>query len=106
MLTINLPRAGAPYNNVGPVLEPVMSVPTPLTEMLGIDHPIMCAGMGRITGAELAGAVSEAGGIGTLGMIGLSPAGMREQIRKVKAITDKPYGVDLLLPQVIPHSLN
>ena len=31
---------------------------------------------------------------------------MREQIRKVKAITDKPYGVDLLLPQVIPHSLN
>ena len=50
--------------------------------------------------AQLAGAVSEAGGIGTLGMIGLSPAGMREQIRKVKAITDKPYGVDLLLPQV------
>lgn len=77
-----------------------MSVPTALTELLQIDHPIMCAGMGRITGAELAAAVSEAGGIGTLGMIGLSPEGMRDQIKKVKALTNKPYGVDLLLPQV------
>lgn len=60
----------------------------------------MCAGMGRITGAELAAAVSEAGGIGTLGMIGLSPEGMRDQIKKVTALTSKPYGVDLLLPAV------
>eukprot|EP01043_Picozoa_sp_COSAG02_P015856 COSAG02_NODE_685_length_18484_cov_49.605330_4_plen_361_part_00 len=55
---------------------------------------------GRITGAELCAAVSEAGGIGTLGMIGLSPEGMRDQIKKVKQLTQKPYGVDLLLPQV------
>ena len=47
-----------------------------------------------------------AAAFGLAGMLGLSPAGMREQIRKVKALTDKPYGVDLLLPQVSPHSLN
>ena len=40
-----------------------MSVPTPLTEMLGIDHPIMCAGMGRITGAELGSCVGSGGPI-------------------------------------------
>ena len=39
-----------------------MAVPTALTSLLQIEHPIMCAGMGRITGAELAAAVSEAGG--------------------------------------------
>lgn len=61
----------------------------------------MCAGMqGQITGAKLCAAVSEAGGIGTLGMIGLSPEGMRDQIKKVKELTQKPYGVDLLLPQI------
>ena len=77
-----------------------MAVPTELTRMLGIEHPLMCAGMGQITGAELAAAVSNAGGIGTIGAIGLSPRGMREQVQLCKRLTHKPYGVDLLLPAV------
>ena len=83
-------------------------VATPLTEALGIDHPIMCAGMGGVTGAELASAVSNAGGIGTIGAIGLSAEGLRAEVRRLKGMLREgdsiagtvPFGVDLLLPQV------
>jgi len=68
----------------------------------------MCAGMGHTTGAELASAVSNAGGIGTIGAIGLSTVGLRNEIRRLKSmllpgnsICDTlPFGVDLLLPAV------
>jgi NAD(P)H-dependent flavin oxidoreductase YrpB (nitropropane dioxygenase family) len=85
------------YCPVPPVLRMVDS---PLNKALGIQVPIMCAGMGGITGASLAAAVSEAGGIGTIGAIGLGPDGLRTEIHKIKKLTNKPYGVDLLLPQV------
>ena len=56
-----------------------MSLPdhfnTALTRKLGIRYPLMCAGMGHVTGAELAAAVSNAGGIGTIGAIGMSVDG-------------------------------
>ena len=79
---------------------------TQLTRKLGIKYPIMCAGMGHVTGAELAAAVSNAGGIGTIGAIGLSPDGCRQEIRRLKSMLHKgnsiagtvPFGVDLLLP--------
>ncbi|KAF4663596.1 hypothetical protein FOZ61_001500 [Perkinsus olseni] len=74
---------------------------TDLTQLLGIEHPIMCAGMGFfVTGPDLAAAVSNAGGIGTIGAVGLNPAGLRQVIRELKAKLSpgKPYGVDLLLP--------
>ena len=65
-------------------------VDSPLNEALGISVPIMCAGMGGITGAELAAAVSEAGGIGTIGAIGLGPKGLRNEIQRIKKLTTKP----------------
>ncbi len=79
---------------------------TKLCEMLGIEYPILSAGMGptligETTGApvELVVAVSEAGGMGILGGAGFTVDGLREAIREIKSKTDKPYGVDLLLPQ-------
>jgi nitronate monooxygenase len=76
--------------------------------MLGIEYPILSAGMGpsligEKTGApvELVVAVSEAGGMGVLGAAGFTVEGMQEQIREIKKQTTKPFGVDLLLPSMI-----
>jgi enoyl-[acyl-carrier protein] reductase II len=80
-----------------------MSFKTPLTELLGVRHPIMLAGMGGVSYAELAAAVSNAGGYGVLGMAGRTPDFIREQMRKVRQLTDKPFGVDLLAAS--PESL-
>ncbi len=76
-----------------------MAISTPLTEMLGVPHPVMLAGMGGVSYAEVAAAVSAAGGFGTLGMAGTSPAFIRAQMQQVKALTDRPFGVDLLAAQ-------
>ncbi|MDQ0466690.1 enoyl-[acyl-carrier protein] reductase II [Caulobacter ginsengisoli] len=73
-----------------------MSLRTPLCDLLGVEHPIMLAGMGGVSYAELAAAVSNAGGYGVLGMAGRTPDFIREEMRKVKALTDRPFGVDLL----------
>ncbi|MFC1534904.1 nitronate monooxygenase, partial [Thermodesulfobacteriota bacterium] len=79
---------------------------TRLCDMLDIEYPILSAGMGPTlvgekTGApvELVVAVSEAGGLGVLGGSGFSVDELQEAIREIKALTDKPYGVDLLLPK-------
>ena len=80
-----------------------VTIETPLTKLLGISVPIMCAGMGGVTGAELASAVSNAGGIGTIGAIGLDPDGLRAEIRRLKGMLAPgitAFGVDLLLPKV------
>jgi len=81
---------------------------TKLCDMLGIDYPILSAGMGPTligenTGApvELVVAVSEAGGLGVLGGSGFTVAELRVAIREIKSLTDKPFGVDLLLPKNI-----
>src|SRR5277367_2697751 len=81
-----------------------MAIRTPLCELLGIEHPIMLAGMGGVAYAELAAAVSAAGGFGTLGMAGLGPERIRAEMRKVKDLTDQPFGVDLLA--AVPGSLD
>jgi enoyl-[acyl-carrier protein] reductase II len=80
-----------------------MSLKTPLCRMLGVEHPILLAGMGGVSYAELAAAVSNAGGYGVLGMAGTSPDFIRAQMRQVKTLTDKPFGVDLLAAS--PESL-
>ncbi|WP_339831978.1 nitronate monooxygenase family protein [uncultured Parvibaculum sp.] len=80
-----------------------MTIRTPLCDLLGIKYPIMLAGMGGVSYAELAAAVSNAGGFGTLGMAGLQPEQIREQMKKVRDLTDKPFGVDLLA--AVPESL-
>jgi enoyl-[acyl-carrier protein] reductase II len=73
-----------------------MALRTPLCDLLHIEHPILLAGMGGVSYAPLAAAVSNAGGYGVLGMAGTSPDFIRRQMREVKALTDRPFGVDLL----------
>jgi enoyl-[acyl-carrier protein] reductase II len=80
-----------------------MTLHTPLCDLLEIQHPIMQAGMGGVAYAELVAAVCEAGGYGVLGMAGRSPDFIREEMRKVRKLTDKPFGVDLLAAS--PESL-
>jgi enoyl-[acyl-carrier protein] reductase II len=76
-----------------------MPIRTPICDMLGVEHPILLAGMGGVSYAEVCAAVSEAGGFGSLGMAGQSPGFIREQMRRVKELTGKPFGVDLLSAQ-------
>ncbi len=73
-----------------------MTIRTPLCDMLGIKYPIMLAGMGGVSYGELAAAVSEAGGFGTLGMAGRSLDEIKREMKIVRDKTDKPFGVDLL----------
>jgi enoyl-[acyl-carrier protein] reductase II len=80
-----------------------MSIHTPICDMLGIKYPIMLAGMGGVSYAELCAAVSNAGGFGTLGMAGRPMAEIKQEIKKVRDLTDKPFGVDLLA--AVPESL-
>jgi enoyl-[acyl-carrier protein] reductase II len=80
-----------------------MSLHTPLCDLLEIKHPIMLAGMGGVSYAELAAAVSNAGGYGVLGMAGRDPDFIRDQMRQVRSLTDRPFGVDLLAAS--PESL-
>jgi enoyl-[acyl-carrier protein] reductase II len=81
---------------------------TPVCDLFGIDVPVFLAGMGGVAYAEVCAAVSEAGGFGTLGMAGESPAGIREQMREVRRRTDRPFGVDLLaaLPQQMMDAID
>lgn len=78
-------------------------VTTPITELLGIEHPILLAGIGHTAGPDLVAAVSNAGGLGVLGGLGYTPELLREAITEVKERLDRPslpFGVDLLLPQL------
>ncbi|MEA3020754.1 MAG: hypothetical protein QOI47_2278 [Actinomycetota bacterium] len=68
---------------------------TRLTDILEVEHPVMLAGMGGVSYSELCAAVSEAGGFGTLGASTMG-ATMVDEMRAVKALTTKPFGVDLL----------
>ena len=69
---------------------------TPLTRLLGIDHPIIQAGMGSEAGPALAAAVSNAGGLGTLGTIGLSPRAVRAAITELRTLTPRPFAVNVI----------
>jgi enoyl-[acyl-carrier protein] reductase II len=69
---------------------------TRLTDLLGIEHPVMLAGMGGVSYHALTAAVSEAGGIGTLGAGSMGFEDMQAEMTATRALTDKPFGVDLL----------
>nr|UXE46205.1 putative monooxygenase [uncultured bacterium] len=71
---------------------------TPICDLFGIKYPIVLAGMGSVAMHKLAAAVSNAGGLGVIGAAGLSPDQMRDEIRKTRELTDKPFAVDLLAP--------
>ena len=70
---------------------------TSLCDLLGIDVPILQAGMSGVAGPELVAEVSKAGGLGILTGALLEPEELRKRIRQVRALTDRPFGVNLLL---------
>jgi enoyl-[acyl-carrier protein] reductase II len=69
---------------------------TRLTDVLQVEHPVMLAGMGGVSYSRLVAAVSEAGGFGCLGASTMGTEVMVQEIAKVRELTDKPFGVDLL----------
>jgi nitronate monooxygenase len=73
---------------------------TTLCTILGVRHPILSAGIGAAAGAELVAAVSNAGGCGVLGTAALSAKFVRTEIGRLRKLTDKPFGVNLVLPIV------
>merc|ERR1712086_952195 len=81
-----------------------MGLKTALTDMLGIEAPIIQGGMQHVGTAEMASAVSNAGGLGILtGLTQTSPEELRKEIRRCRTMTDKPFGVNLtILPMLIP----
>ncbi len=68
-----------------------------LNEMFGIKYPIIQGGMANIATGEFAAAVSNAGGLGLIGAGGMSADALRENIRKCKTLTEKPFGVNIML---------
>ena len=70
---------------------------TKVTELLGIEYPIIQGGMAWVAEYHLAAAVSEAGGLGIIGAGGAPASFVRDQIRRVKELTSKPFGVNLML---------
>jgi enoyl-[acyl-carrier protein] reductase II len=79
----------------------LMAFRTRLTKLLGIEHPIIQGGMAWTATAELAAAVSNAGGLGVIGAGHMPTELLRGEIRNAKALTDKPFGVNLML--LTPH---
>jgi nitronate monooxygenase len=75
---------------------------TRICELFGIEFPIVSAGMGGIAHAELAAAVSEAGGLGTLGLAAFTQEGIEREIARAKALTRKPIAANLLIPFLRP----
>ena len=93
-------------------MAPGDATPTPLlrtrvTDVLGVQHPVMLAGMGGVSYHQLVAAVSEAGGFGCLGASVMPMEQMVDEMRKVRAATDKPFGVDLLtaMPGDLGHQV-
>ena len=70
---------------------------TEVTELLGIEYPIIQGGMAWVAEYHLAAAVSEAGGLGILGASSAPADWVREQVREAKKLTDKPFGVNIML---------
>lgn len=72
-------------------------IKSPICEMLGIKYPIFQGGMAWVADADLAVAVSEAGGLGIIAGMNLDGQALRAEIRKASARTDKAFGVNLML---------
>jgi enoyl-[acyl-carrier protein] reductase II len=74
---------------------------TAVTELFGVKYPILLAGMGRVALPNMVAAVSNAGGLGVLGAGSSPPELTRDYIREIRALTDKPFGVNT--PLMIPN---
>ena len=83
---------------------------TRICDLLGIEYPVLLAGMGPtiggsnkgVAGPDLVAAVSNAGGLGVLGGTGFGSDEMEREILRIRELTDKPFGVDILLPVLGP----
>jgi NAD(P)H-dependent flavin oxidoreductase YrpB (nitropropane dioxygenase family) len=72
-----------------------MKLRTPLTELVGVEHPVVQTGMGWVAGARLVSATANAGGLGILASATMTLDELETAIGKVKAATDKPFGVNI-----------
>ena len=79
---------------------------TPICDLLGIQLPIFQAGMSSYTTPELVAAVSIAGGLGIIGGLSRGPDELREEIRKVRELTSRPFGVNHVVSQLDPDSID
>ena len=70
---------------------------TKITELLGIEYPVIQGGMAWVAEYHLAAAVANAGGLGLIGAASAPPEVVREQIKEAKKLTDKPFGVNIML---------
>ena len=70
---------------------------TEITELLGIEYPVIQGGMAWVAECHLAAAVSAAGGLGLIGAASAPADWVRQQVREVKKLTDKPFGVNIML---------
>jgi enoyl-[acyl-carrier protein] reductase II len=79
---------------------------TPVCDLFGIEHPVILAGMGGVSMAPLVAAVSNGGGLGVIGAANLAPDDLRREIRRTRALTTRPFAVDLLAPipeMIVPY---
>jgi NAD(P)H-dependent flavin oxidoreductase YrpB (nitropropane dioxygenase family) len=79
---------------------------TKFCELFGLEYPIVSAGMGGVATANLAAAVSEAGGLGTIALAGLPPEAIAAEISAARKLTEKPIAVNLLIPFLRPGILD
>ena len=79
------------------IREAINYMKTEVTELLGIEYPIIQGGMAWVAEYHLAAAVSEAGGLGIIGASSAPADWVREQVREAKKLTDKPFGVNIML---------
>ena len=78
---------------------------TPVCDVLGIDVPIIQAGMGVWTGADLVAAVSNAGALGSLGAAGRTAEALRDELTRLRPLTDRPFAVNFTLPMLTEEAL-
>lgn len=78
---------------------------TRICDQLGIELPIVSAGMGGVATAKLAAAVSEAGGLGTIALVGLGPEAILSEISAARKLTSKPLAVNVVVPLMGPGVL-
>ncbi|KWF93033.1 2-nitropropane dioxygenase [Burkholderia diffusa] len=95
-----------PTRGDGPEARAVQILHRPVCDLLGCAWPIVLAGMGGVARAELASAVSAAGGFGFLGMVREPVALIRREVERVRAATERPFGVNLIPASTPPELLD
>lgn len=78
---------------------------TPITDILGCQFPILCAGMGGVARHQLAASISNAGGFGCLGMVREQPDFIRKEVTLYRSICNKPFAINLILAATEPQLL-